>query len=163
DQGKIVLVPPRQHALPAQQPRDETSLAAILCLVFKLTPGEGRVLAKLMMNDHCMKDELRTGAGHDDQTITLDTLAVNIFTLRAKLKLHGIKITTLYRFGYGLDKKARDRIYKLLTEHDEAVASAQPQTKPEPSNSNLRRNMGNKNNRSSAGSTGSMYGVAGSE
>jgi hypothetical protein len=123
------IYPHSTSAAPPLRNRSEASFAATLCLLFKLAPGEGQVLAKLVTHDHCTKDELRTIAGHNNQVIALKSLTVIVYTLRVKLKPHGIKVTMLYRLGYGLDKKARDKIYKLLTEHDEAVIPAQLQTK----------------------------------
>jgi hypothetical protein len=116
---------------PPLRDRDKTTPVATLCLIFKLSPGEGRVLAKLMAHGHCTKDELRTVVNHNNQTVALGTLTVTVHTLRAKLKPHGIKVTTLSRLGYGLDKAARNKIYRLLVEHDEAIIPAQLQAKLE--------------------------------
>src|SRR5262245_15713541 len=85
DRGQTVLFTPTRS-----RNRSEASLATTLCLLFRLSPSEGRVLAKLVTHDHCSKDELRTVMGRSNQTAALGTLAVIVHTLRAKLRLHEI-------------------------------------------------------------------------
>src|SRR5262245_63436679 len=62
DAGQVVLVPPPAKA-PDQPPprsRSESSLTAALCLLFKLTRSEGRVLAKLFLRDYGAKEDLQS-------------------------------------------------------------------------------------------------------
>jgi hypothetical protein len=106
--------------------RSEASLATTFCLLFKLAPIEGRVLARLVTRDHCTKNYLRTNTGH----ASLNSLIVNICALRKKMKLHNVEITTRYRRGYGVDAKSRNEICKLLAEYDAGVALTRPPSKP---------------------------------
>jgi DNA-binding winged helix-turn-helix (wHTH) protein len=121
------IYPHSTSAAPPLRNRSEASFAATLCLLFKLAPGEGQVLAKLVTHDHCTKDELRTIAGHN----SVKSLTVTIFTLRKKLKLYDIEITTIYRRGYGVDTKSRDQIHKLLAEYEAGIALTRLKPKPD--------------------------------
>jgi len=115
---------PKEQVMPPAptQPRyrSETTLAPTLCLLFKLSPAEGRVCAKLLTNDFCSKRELCT---------VVMNLTVILCTLRAKLKPHGVSIFTLHGRGYGLDVKSRNEICKLLAEHDAGIALVRPKPK----------------------------------
>src|SRR5205809_5253531 len=66
--GQVVLIPtpakpaPRTSATPPPRHRDEVSLAATLCLMFKLRRSEGQVLMKMATQDFVSKDEIFTAA-----------------------------------------------------------------------------------------------------
>jgi hypothetical protein len=112
------------------EPRDAAALGAILCVVLKLRRSEGRLLAELMVRDCCSREQLRTAVSQDNREITLGSITPFICLLRKRLKPHGIEIATTFKLGYFLDRKARARIYKLLTAHDAGVASTTPAPRP---------------------------------
>ena len=95
--------------------RDETSLAAVLCLTFDLRLTEARMFMQLLSNDYTTIEALRTSA---DKKITLDSTRVFLCSLRAKLKLHNVEITTVYGVGYGLDTNSRANIRKAIARYD---------------------------------------------
>ena len=91
--------------------RGEASLAAALCLLLRLTRREGRLLAKLVSRDFVGTDS---------------TVKTHISTLRSKLKLHDIGITTLAGIGYALDGDARSRVRDILARHDTELRPHHP-------------------------------------
>jgi hypothetical protein len=97
--------------------RSETAIAAVLCLLFDLSHNEGRMLGQLLLHDYCTADELRMAAAHGGQPITIGTLRVSLSSLRRKLRLHDIQVTTIAKLGYGLEPRARDRIYRHMARH----------------------------------------------
>jgi hypothetical protein len=110
--------------------RDETSLLAVLCLAFELRLTEARVLLQLMTSDYTTITELRTAAS-TDKNITLDSTRVFLCSLRAKLKLHNVLVTTVSKLGYGLDTKSRANIRRGIEKYDAEGVGARPR-KPEP-------------------------------
>jgi hypothetical protein len=99
------IYPHSTSAAPPLRNRSEASFAATLCLLFKLAPGEGQVLAKLVTHDHCTKDELRTIAGHNNQVIALKSLTVIVYTLR-------VKLTKFINFSLNTTKQSYPRSFK---------------------------------------------------
>jgi hypothetical protein len=132
DAGHVVFIhaggPPSASTAVLPGERDETPLAAAFGLVFKLSRGESRMLASLMLHEHRSKEDLRAVATY--QTSTTGAVGVTIHTLRKKLKPYNVEIFTVRKLGYGLDKRARDRIQKILAEHDKAIIAArlEPET-----------------------------------
>jgi hypothetical protein len=118
--GQVVLIPAPAgpHSLPPSPPRDEASLAAVLCLLFDLGHSEGRILARMLAYDISSKAELRLAASHNGRMLTINTTGVLISTLRKKLAAHDIRVTTISSLGYGLERDARDKIHKRLAKHD---------------------------------------------
>jgi len=102
-------------ALTPARNRNETSLAAALCLLLELGRSEGLMLAKLMTCDYATPEELHIAA---NRTITPSSMSTLICELRKKLAIYSIEITTLYKLGYGLRKGSREKIYRLLVEYD---------------------------------------------
>jgi DNA-binding response OmpR family regulator len=133
DQGQIVLVPPRQHVVSALPPlrtdRDAAALTATFAVILRLNNAQGRMLTEMMLRDCCSREELRAVAAPRDTSSTVDVV---ISQLRKKLKPFNIKIITVHKIGYALDKKAREKVYRLITQHDEAIAAVLLQTKSEP-------------------------------
>jgi hypothetical protein len=126
EKGQVVLVPapdrpPELVRPPPLALRDENSLVAALCLIFKLRLNEGRMLAGLMSRDYCTKEELRTAAAYANKTITTGTTHIFLSGLRKRLAPFDIQISTIPTLGYGLDGKARDKLRKMLVEHDRAI------------------------------------------
>jgi DNA-binding response OmpR family regulator len=98
--------------------RDETSFVASLCLIFKLTRTEGKMLAWLLAHDYSTREELRAAASHDGQTIAASSTSVLLNTLRGKLKAHNVLVTTVNGLGYGIDAKSRSKIRKEVAKYD---------------------------------------------
>jgi DNA-binding winged helix-turn-helix (wHTH) protein len=126
DQGHVVFVhtpkpPPTPPIVPLDE-RDEASLAAALGLIFKLSPGESRILANLMRHEHRSKEDLRAIATYN--AVTPSIVTVLVCSLRKKLKSFNVEIFTIRKLGYALDKRARDRIQKIFAAHDEAILAA---------------------------------------
>src|SRR6476659_6502940 len=90
--------------------RNEESLLAVLCLVFKLSRSESQMLAWLMANDCSTREELRAAASYGNQTIAPSSTQVLLNSLRAKLKVHGIEVATISSLGYGIDTASRAKI-----------------------------------------------------
>ena len=105
--------------------RDETSLVAVLCLTFDLRPTEARMFMQLLSNDYSTIEALRTSA---DKKITLDSTRVFLCSLRAKLKLHNVEITTVYGVGYGLDTNSRANIRRGIEKYDAEGPPARPES-----------------------------------
>jgi DNA-binding winged helix-turn-helix (wHTH) protein len=130
--GQVVLIPtpakpaPRTSATPPPRHRDEVSLAATLCLMFKLRRSEGQVLMKMATQDFVSKDEIFTAAAQSDQTIADSTVSVLISVLRKKLLPRGIEIITLRGFGYGLRKESRKKICQQLSKYDAGLIPTTP-------------------------------------
>jgi hypothetical protein len=95
--------------------RNETSLAAALCLLLELSRSQAQMLTKLMACDYATPEELHIAA---NRAITPSSMSTLICELRKKLGRYGIEITTLYRLGYGLRRGAREKICQLLVEYD---------------------------------------------
>jgi Transcriptional regulatory protein, C terminal len=126
DAGHVVFVhtpkpPPTPPIVPLDE-RDEASLAAALGLVFKLSPSESCILANLMRREHCSREDLRAIASYSATATSI--VSVLVCSLRKKLKSYSVEIYTIRKLGYGLDKRARDRIQKILAAHDEAILAA---------------------------------------
>lgn len=138
NQGQVVLVPAPDRPLsqrpapttPPLRDRDEASLIAAFCLLFKLRRTESLLLVKLATCDYSTKEELRAAASQDGQAITAGSMNVFISSLRKKLTPHGIKLTTVSGLGYGLDQKARDKIRRLLAKYDTGIIPTTPRSKP---------------------------------
>jgi DNA-binding response OmpR family regulator len=111
--------------------RSETALSAVLCILFELSQSEGRILGRLLLNDYCSADGLCRAAGHDGQPITTGTLRVTFNSLRRKLRLHDIGISTVQSLGYGLRVRGRERIYSHLVRHDPGLVPERPRPKGE--------------------------------
>jgi hypothetical protein len=139
-QGQVVLIPAPAgpHSLPPAPPRDEASLAAVLCLLFDLGHSEGRILARMLAYDTSSKAELRLAASHNHRMLSINTTGVLISTLRKKLRAHDIKVTTISSLGYGLDRTARDKIHKHLARYDAGDLPARPRSKPEDSEPDMK-------------------------
>jgi len=116
DQGQIVFA--RPPAPPPLRDRDEASLAAALCLSFKLGRSEGQMLAKLMTCDYATQKDLHVAASRNNQKVALSSVRVLVCVLRKKLAVHNIEITALWKLGYGLCKEAREKIYRQLAKYD---------------------------------------------
>ena len=133
ERGQVVLIPAPDQPLDPPRPaplraRSEVSLAA-LCLTFKLKRTEGQILVWLLTHDCSTPEELRAAAAHANKTITAGTTRMFVSTLREKLAIHGVRITTVPRLGYGIDGTSRSKIYRLLAEFDgDVVAAAAPPT-----------------------------------
>jgi hypothetical protein len=93
------------------------ALIANCCMRFDLRPAEGRILAKLMRGGLVTRKELHAALGNP--LAKSKNVDVNICGLRKKLARYGIKIISLHRLGYRLDKNAPDKIRKLLAETQE--------------------------------------------
>jgi hypothetical protein len=72
-----------------------------------------------MEQEHATKEELRTAISRNPMT-GLKNVDVVICRVRQKLKSYGVKVINIWGQGYALDKKARDKIDRLLA----------PQSKP---------------------------------
>jgi len=126
DAGHVVFVhtpklPPTPPIVPPDE-RDEATLAAALGLVFKLSRSESRMLASLMRHEHRSKEELRAIVSYNASTAS--SVSVIVHHLRKKLNPFTVEISTGYKLGYGLDKSARNKIQKILTEHNEPIIAA---------------------------------------
>jgi hypothetical protein len=113
--------------------RSETAIAAVLCLLFELSHSEGRMLGQLLLHDYCTADGLRMAAAYGGQPITTGTMRVSLSSLRRKLRLHDIQVTTIAKLGYGLETRARERIYKHLAKHDPGLIPERPRPQPKDS------------------------------
>jgi hypothetical protein len=82
---------------------------AVLCLAFGLRHTEGRMLAWLLANDCSSAEQLRAAAALNKK-LAYSSMRVFLCALRAKLKLHDIKINTLVKLGYGIDAESRAKI-----------------------------------------------------
>jgi hypothetical protein len=110
--------PTRSSTRPLRD-RDETELAAVLSVLFKLRRSQGRVLARLTTVDYSTLEELRDAINHDSATvIARNTMFPLISELRNKLAPHNVKIATVSRLGYGLSQEARSKIRKVLARYD---------------------------------------------
>ena len=107
--------------------RDRDEQVAALCMTFKLTHSEGRMLAMLLANDFTTVEELRAAAAAPDKKLAYSTMRVFLCGLRAKLKLHNIKINTIVKLGYGIDATSRAKIHKGLAKYDAEGLSARPE------------------------------------
>lgn len=127
----------RALTVPPLRSNTEASLVATLCLIFKLTPAEGRALVKLLKYDHTTKAEIHAAIADDDNPPTgARIVSVVIYQIRRKLARHNVQISTIWRLGFRLDKNSRDIIRKLVAEYGEDVVAAatppgQPRPKPE--------------------------------
>jgi DNA-binding winged helix-turn-helix (wHTH) protein len=92
---------------------------AAICLVLGLRAAEGRILMSLMAHGLRTQDQIRAVIAQP--AVSIGTMSATIYTLRKKLKRHGIKVTNIPKLGYMLDTKSRDRIQKLITEYDAAI------------------------------------------
>ena len=117
DQGRLVEITPAPTTPPARA-RDETSLAAVLCLLFKLTHSEGRLLVQLLTNDCVEKEELCAALSRNARPVTVGSIETFLCTLRAKLRPHDVHIITVNKMGYGLHTETREKIYQLVARHD---------------------------------------------
>jgi DNA-binding winged helix-turn-helix (wHTH) protein len=143
DRGQVVMVPtltrpPNQSPAPTipQRDRDEASLTAVLCLLFNLRRSEGQVLMLMATQDYVSKEEIFAAATQNEQTIAKSTVSVLIHALRKKLLLHGIEISTLRGFGYGLRKESRKKICTRLAKYDAGLIPTAP-AKPKNSEPDL--------------------------
>jgi hypothetical protein len=103
--------------------RDEASLVAALCLIFKLSRSEGQMLVQLLAHDYSTKEELRVAA----QTITHSSTHVLLNSLRAKLKVHGIEVANINGLGYGLNTSSRAKINRGIAKYDAESLPARPE------------------------------------
>jgi hypothetical protein len=113
----VVIAPPPHE-------RTAAALAGVLSLRFALNPSEGRVLSLLLRTEVAGREELRAAASPHS---TCKSLRVTMSMLRKKLEPHGIEITVLYKQGYALDRRARDKIYECLAEHGVTFVRTTPQ------------------------------------
>jgi DNA-binding winged helix-turn-helix (wHTH) protein len=109
-----------------QRDRDETALAAALCLMFGLRRSEGQVLMKMATADFVSKEEIFAAATQNDKTIAKSTVSVLISGLRKKLIVYNIEITTLRGFGYALRNESRGKICRRLAKYDAGLISTTP-------------------------------------
>ena len=82
------------------------------------------MLVRLLAQDYSTREELIAAASPDDRMIATGTLNAFLSSMRKKLAIHGIGISTIPTMGYGLDGKARDKLRKVLIEHDKGVMSS---------------------------------------
>jgi len=127
DAGQVVFVhaPPRlRPVLPIVPPaeRDGAALAAAFSLIFKMSHNESYALASLMLHERLSREELRTVVG--SRAPAPDIASVLVCALRKKLKPFNVQIQTLWGFGYALDRKARDKVFKTIAEHDKTILAA---------------------------------------
>lgn len=106
-------------AKPSLRDRD----VAVLCLTFDLRHREGRMLAWLLERAYSSAEQLRAVAA-PDKKITYGSMRVSLCSLRAKLELHGIKINTVVKLGYGLSGESRAKILKGIAEYGAAGVGA---------------------------------------
>jgi hypothetical protein len=59
--------------------------------------------------------------GNNISRYSKDSVHVYVCALRKQLAPHGIEIDTLYKRGYGLNEKARRKIYRALAKHDALI------------------------------------------
>lgn len=99
-------------------PRDrgEAALAAVLCMLLRITRREGKLLAKMLARDVIG---------------TNNTVKTHICTLRQKLKPFDIEVRTVIGLGYAIDTDARAKIRDILARHDTEFHSARRQ-RPNP-------------------------------
>src|SRR5262245_35913039 len=112
-----------QHAAEPYD-KDEESLIAALCVTFKLTLNEARLLVQLLLHDHRTADDLYAAV----QTLTPGSARVLLSTMRKKLARYDIWVTAVYGLGYGLRTEDRAKIYKRLNKYDAGIAAAQLRT-----------------------------------
>lgn len=135
DQDQVVPVPapspsPSRRPPPTPPPlrdRDEASLAAVFCLMFKLRRNEGRMLARLTTRDYCSRKELLEAINHDIATVAFTTITALVCKLRQSLAPHSIEIATVTGLGYGLRPESRAKIRKALAKYDAGlIPTAEP-------------------------------------
>jgi hypothetical protein len=99
---------------------------AVLCLTFDLRHTEGRMLAWLLANDYSSAEQLRAAAAADKK-LAYSSMRVFLCSLRAKLKLHNIKINTIVKLGYGISAESRAKILKGIAKYDAGGLPARPE------------------------------------
>src|SRR5262245_23671996 len=124
DQGRLVVIAPAPSpTTPPPRARDEASLVAVLCLLFKLTHSESRILVQLLTNDCVSKEELRATISHNARPVTIDSIDTFLCTLRAKLRPHNIHVVTINKVGHCLHTETREKIHQLIAKHDAGFTS----------------------------------------
>jgi DNA-binding response OmpR family regulator len=110
-----------------------TPLLIALNQIFQLLPAESRVLVELMEHGRASREALHVALSPDGNPVSkIKVVDVVVCKLRGKLAPHGIEIATVWRLGYALDSKARDKIRKLLAKHDEAIVATSPAARAPP-------------------------------
>jgi hypothetical protein len=104
-------------------PPDGTEFLAAICLLFGLRYNEAQILLSLTTHGFRTKEQLGIGS--------TSTMSVTLHTLRKKLKPRGIEITNIKKIGYMIDTQTRDKIHRLLTEHDAGILSTRPKPNDE--------------------------------
>jgi DNA-binding response OmpR family regulator len=87
-------------------------LLYIAPLHWNLTPAETRVLGVLLRRGQASKDQIMAGLYRDFGKDEPQTKIVDVFVckLRAKLRRHGIEISTLWGRGYAISPEMRGKI-----------------------------------------------------
>lgn len=98
--------------------RDRDEQVAALCVTFKLTHSEGRMLAILLANDFTTVEQLRDAAAAPDKKLAYSTMRVFLCGLRAKLEPHNVEITTVVKLGYVIGAEFRAKILKGIAKYD---------------------------------------------
>lgn len=80
-----------------------------------LTPAEAVILAALIANERCSKENLldasrQSGLGYRRDEVEPKIVDVYICKLRRKLQPHGLEIVTLWGRGYQLAPESRQRL-----------------------------------------------------
>jgi DNA-binding response OmpR family regulator len=109
--GHLVVI----RASPPSHVDARTPLLLTLNKLFGLSPAEGRTLLELMQHQHVGRVALHAAMSTEGTPMSKPrTIDVVVCKLRRKLVPHGIEIGTVYRLGYVLDAKSRDRLRELL-------------------------------------------------
>lgn len=122
DRGQVVVIPPptSSPAVPPLPNKDKASLAAALCLLFKLSRAQGHVLMKLVTQDYVTAQEICAIAARNDQTLKSSDGSARafIFALRRRLATHNVRVLTLHGVGHVLHKESRKKICRQLAKYD---------------------------------------------
>ena len=116
-----VLTAPPLHS------NSELSLIATLCLLFELTPAEGRLLLKLVKHDHVTREELHRGMSDGEPVTGSKIVDVTLGRVRRKLAPHNVTIATIRGLGFRMSENSRDEFRKRLGVFGaDVVAAATP-------------------------------------
>jgi DNA-binding winged helix-turn-helix (wHTH) protein len=128
-----VPITPAKLPTPRLQPvptlRNETSLTAALCIMYKLRRSEAHVLMVMATRDFISPDEIQATVSRD-RPVGNSTVSTHVSVLRKKLLPYNIEISTIRGFGYSLRKESRRKICQRLSKYDaELIPTAPPPPK----------------------------------